>query len=120
MENDRLLRALETIRERNLTFLAPKEGKDGKYYEVAFAVDSHLRLMFLLTNLIKVCICALDRAEGPIGRDIPDPIHNVQEVLLHALSIIPIEEHRFIDEILELLETEREEKPKEAQTEKND
>lgn len=119
MENDKLLRTLKAIRERNLTFLVPKEDKNGRHYEVTFAVDSHLRLMFLVTNLIKVSICALDRAEGPIGKDIPDPIHNVQEVLLHALSIIPIEEHRFIDEVLELLETAREEKPKQAQRQEN-
>ena len=73
-------------------------------YEVKVTVEGHQHLMFLITDLIKVCILALD--EGARGGDakIPNPQINVGEVLRLALDIIPYEHMQFIEEVEELIQ----------------
>ena len=60
--------------------------------------------MFLVADLIKFCILALEENVCQNDKQIIQPKYNVNEVLRHTLQLIPFEEHQFIDQVIELLE----------------
>ncbi|MCG2419530.1 hypothetical protein K8089_10890 [Aequorivita sp. F47161] len=109
MKKKKLLKKLNALHQSNLHFLQPKESRMGKYYEIAIPMDSHLELMFLICNLLKVCILAMGEPELINDRQIPQPEHNVKEVLRHILHLIPLEELQFVDEVSELLKSIKQE-----------
>ncbi|WP_156100701.1 hypothetical protein [Gillisia sp. Hel_I_29] len=104
MKRKTILKKLTEIKEENLNHLTPLKNKKGKYYTGTFQVQSHLELMYLITNLIKVCILALEENECLSDKQIPQPKYNVNEVLRHTLQLIPFEEHQFIDQVVDLLD----------------
>jgi len=104
MKSKKILRKLNKIKEENLIHLTPKMSKKGRSYTGTFKVSSHLELMCLITNLIKVCILALEENECLGDEQILQPKYSVNEVLRHILQLIPFQEHEFIDQVLELLE----------------
>jgi len=97
MKRKRIIKTLNKIKEEHLIHLTPNINKQGKNYTGTFQVQSHLELMYLITNLIKVCILALEENECLNDKQIPQPRYNVNEVLRHTLQLIPFEEHQFID-----------------------
>ena len=60
--------------------------------------------MFLITNLIKLCIVALEENEQLCDLEIPNPKYNVMEVLRFVIQLIPSEELALFDKYSELLE----------------
>ncbi|MAN25738.1 hypothetical protein [Mesonia sp.] len=60
--------------------------------------------MFLITNLIKVCIVALEENEQLCDLEVPNPKYNVMEVLRFLTQLIPSEELALVDKLSELLE----------------
>ena len=73
------------------------------YQQMSFPVKNHLYLMFLIENLIKVSVLALEGMDSCSDRQIKEPERSVSDVLRHALDLIPIEEQEFIDKTLKVL-----------------
>jgi hypothetical protein len=71
-------------------------------YAVNLLTDGYLGASFMVSNLIKVCIMALEVDFTPT-RAVPEPEHNVREVLGYILDMIPYEEMEFLDKIRDLL-----------------
>lgn len=105
MKKKEILKQLDALQKSKLHLLQPKESSVGNYYEIAFPIESHLELMFLISNLLKVCVRALGESGLIHDRQIPQPEHNVQEVLRHVLHLIPLEELQFVDEVSALLKS---------------
>jgi hypothetical protein len=63
MKKKELLKQLEALHQSKLHLLQPKESNMGNYYEIAFPIDSHLELMFLISNLIKGLCSRLGRIQ---------------------------------------------------------
>lgn len=70
-------------------------------YGVSLITDGYLGASFMVSNLIKVCIMALEVDFTPT-RAVPEPEHNVREVLGYILDLIPYEEMEFLDKIRDL------------------
>lgn len=70
-------------------------------YGVNLITDGYLGVSFMVSNLIKVCIMALEVDFTPT-RAVPEPEHNVREVLGYILEMIPYEEMEFLDKIRDL------------------
>ena len=81
--------------------LKPDEDREG-VYKVELTTKGYLDTAFMISNFLKVCILAMYTDEHP-GRSIPQPNHNVQEVLKCILELIPLEEMELLDELRELL-----------------
>jgi len=105
MKKKEILKQLEALHKSKLHLLQPKESKMGKYYEISFPIESHLELMFLISNLLKVCVRALGESDLIHDRQISQPEHNVKEVLRLVLHLIPLEELQFVDEVSALLKS---------------
>ncbi len=103
MDQKDIMWELRELKKTSLHLLNRKEDGRGKYYEVSFRVADYLEYMMLMRNLLKVCIISL-QTEGVTDPLIPQPRHNVQEVLRHLLQLMPLEEMRLIDYVEELLE----------------
>jgi hypothetical protein len=104
MKKKKILQKLNEFKEKNLIHLTSKTGINGKYYEGTYRVESHMELMFLIINLIKVSAVALEESERLSDQGIPNPKYNVMEVLRHVLQLIPLEEIEMIDKVSELIE----------------
>ncbi|WP_051931240.1 hypothetical protein [Gillisia sp. Hel_I_29] len=104
MKRKMILKKLNKIKEEHLIHLTPKKSKKGRSYKGTFEVSSHLELMCLITNLLKVCILALEENECVDNEQILQPNYNVNEVLRHILQLIPFQEQEFIDQVVGLLE----------------
>lgn len=104
MKRKTILKKLNKIKKENLYHLTPQKNKKGKYYTGTFQVQSHLELMCLITNLLKVCILALEENECVDNEQILQPNYNVNEVLRHILQLIPFQEQEFIDQVVDLLD----------------
>jgi len=104
MKTKKLHKKLQKLRNAHLYRLKPKNNpRRGAHYEVSIPIANHVELMFLIGNLLKVSILALEEPKNVRDPDIPQHYHNVQEVLRHALHLIPFEEQEFIDAVTELL-----------------
>jgi len=55
----------------------------------------------MISNLLKVCILALEVERFPT-RSIPQPEHNIKEVLGYILDLIPHEEMELLDAVRDL------------------
>ena len=71
--------------------------------QVCFPAQSHLHLMFLIEDLIKVSVMALNGIERGGDRPLKEPERSISEVLKHALDLLPLEEAEFIDKSTEIL-----------------
>jgi len=56
----------------------------------------------MISNLIKVCITALEADCFP-SRAVPQPEHNIRQVLGYILDMMPYEEMEFLDKIRDML-----------------
>jgi hypothetical protein len=71
-------------------------------YSVDLITEGYLETSFMISNLLKVCITALEADYIP-NRVVPEPEHNIREVLGYVLNLIPYEEMEFLDEIRHLV-----------------
>ena len=92
---------IEGMARNHFTLLEPYENRKG-FYKITLATDGYLETSFMISNLLKVCILAL-YTDGSPGKSIPQPTHNVQEVLKYILELIPLEEMELLDELRDML-----------------
>lgn len=76
-------------------------NKKGLFY-VNLRIEGYQELSFMISNLIKVCITAL-QANCFSTRAVPQPEHSIREVLGYILDMMPHEEMGFLDKIRDML-----------------
>ena len=104
MKKEKLINKLLEFKQHHMLHLTPDNSRKRKCYKGTYRVDSYLDLMFLITNLIKVCVVALEENEQLCDLEVPNPKYNVMEVLRFVTQLIPSEEFALIDKFSELLE----------------
>lgn len=96
LTHDELLtRFITSLSEKDFPTLKPYYIKKG-LYKVGIVTEGYMDTSFMISNMIKVCILALE-ADVYENYAIRDPKFNVREVLRNILSIIPHEEMELLD-----------------------
>lgn len=101
---------LQELINRKLCGLNP--DADKLYYKANFRVNGIADILYDIAGIMKVCIIAVEYANGSQGRLIPQPHINIQTALEHILQLLPFEEVECLEEIIEkyILPYENEEK----------
>tara|TARA_R110002096_G_scaffold309246_3_gene503767 strand:+ start:7733 stop:8896 length:1164 start_codon:yes stop_codon:yes gene_type:complete len=71
-------------------------------YTIGIVTEGYLETSFMISNLLKVCILAME-ADYCSTRSIPEPEHNIKEVLGYILDMIPHNEMELLDVIRDLV-----------------
>ena len=100
-EDDAALDKIKSLAKEHFSTLKRYPTRK-ELYGVNLITDGYLGASFMVSNLIKVCIMALEVDFTPT-RAVPEPEHNVREVLGYILDLIPYEEMEFLDKIRDLL-----------------
>ncbi|GLU43284.1 HEPN domain-containing protein [Allomuricauda sp. NBRC 101325] len=79
---------------------------EKELYSVELITEGYCETSFMISNLIKVCIVALENEYIPT-RIVPQPHHNVSEVLGYILDLIPHDEMEFLDKTRKLLSEQK-------------
>ncbi|WP_339917422.1 HEPN domain-containing protein [Yeosuana marina] len=95
-----LLNFIKSLSKKDFSALKPYPFKEG-YYTIGLVTEGYLDLSFMISNLLKVCILAMEVEYYPT-RSIPEPEHNIREVLGYVLDMIPHEEMELLDVIRDL------------------
>lgn len=74
-----------------------QEGDKKKYLTTKITVSGYCDLMFIVTDLIKASLLALESEEPFTSREIRNPASNVCGLLDLALQLIPYEEIELLD-----------------------
>lgn len=96
------LKELEKMYFHALKPYIPEKG----LYSTALITEGYCETSFMISNLIKVCIVALENEYIPT-RIVPQPHHNVSEVLGYILDLIPHDEMEFLDKVRKLLSKQK-------------
>ncbi|MEN3322220.1 HEPN domain-containing protein [Mariniflexile soesokkakense] len=91
---------IKLLSTKDFLTLKPYPYKKG-LYSIGIVTEGYLETSFMISNLLKVCILAMEYEYVPT-RSIPDPMHNVKEVLGYALDLIPHEEMELLDVLRDL------------------
>ena len=96
---------IKSLSEKDFSALKPYPFKKG-LYTTGIVTEGYLDISFMISNLLKVCIIAME-AEYCSTHSIPEPEHNIREVLGYVLNMIPHNEMELLDTLRYLaLETE--------------
>lgn len=96
---------IKSLSEKDFSALKPYPFKKG-LYTTGIVTEGYLDISFMISNLLKVCIIAME-AEYCSTHSIPEPEHNIREVLGYVLDMIPHNEMELLDTLRYLaLETE--------------
>ncbi|MDD7885058.1 HEPN domain-containing protein [Flavivirga sp. 57AJ16] len=98
--NTELLSFIKSLSKKDFSFLTPYPFKKG-HYTIGIVTEGYLETSFMISNLLKVCIIAME-ADYCSTRSIPDPEHNIREVLGYVLDMIPHNEMELLDVIRDL------------------
>ncbi|MDC6387904.1 HEPN domain-containing protein [Maribacter sp. PR1] len=100
-----LLEQLKELEKMHFHALKPYIPERG-LYSTALITEGYEETSFMISNLIKVCIVALENEYIPT-RAVARPHHNVSEVLGYILDLIPHDEMDFLDKVRKLLSEQR-------------
>jgi len=96
-----ILDKIKKLSEEHYYTLKPNpHSKD--VYNINLSTDGYLETSFMMANLLKVCIMALEADYIP-NNVIQQLEHNVREVLGYILCMMPYEEMEFLDKVRDLL-----------------
>ncbi|PKQ45191.1 HEPN domain-containing protein [Confluentibacter flavum] len=95
-----VLNFIKSLSEKDFSSLKPYPFKKG-LYNIGMVTEGYLETSFMISNLLKVCIIAME-AEDCSTRSIPEPEHNIKEVLGYILDMIPHNEMELLDTIRDL------------------
>lgn len=97
---------IKSLSAKDFSALKPYPFKK-RHYTIGIVTKGYLETSFMISNLLKVCIIAME-ADYCSTRSIPEPEHNIKEVLGYILDIIPHNEMELLDTLRYLaLETEK-------------
>ena len=94
------LKFFKSLTKKDFSTLKPYSYKKG-LYTIGIVTEGYLDTSFIISNLLKVCIVAME-AGYYSTRSIPEPEHNIREVLGYVLDMIPNEEMELLDVIRDL------------------
>ncbi len=98
--NKKVLDLIKSLSKKDFSSLKPYPYKKG-LYTVGIVTEGYLETSFMISNLLKVCITAMD-TDHYSTRSIPEPEHNIREVLGYILDMIPHNEMELLDTIGDL------------------
>ncbi|MBP0904037.1 HEPN domain-containing protein [Mariniflexile gromovii] len=96
-----LLSFIKSLSKKDFSFLIPYPFKKG-HYTIGIVTEGYLETSFMISNLLKVCIIAME-SDYYSTRSIPEPDHNIKEVLGYVLDMIPHNEMKLLDVIKDLV-----------------
>lgn len=100
--NDKdLLSFMKSLSKKDFSFLTTYPFKKG-HYTIGIVTEGYLETSFMISNLLKVCIIAME-TDYCSTRSIPEPEHNIREVLGYVLDMIPHNEMELLDVIRDLV-----------------
>ncbi|MCX2681402.1 HEPN domain-containing protein [Galbibacter sp. EGI 63066] len=97
----KILNLFKSLSGKDFSALTPYRFKEG-LYTTGIVTKGYLGTSFMISNLIKVCILAMD-SSCYSTRLIPEPEHNIREVLGYIIDIIPHDEMELLDVIRDLV-----------------
>ncbi|CAH8294184.1 HEPN domain-containing protein [Mariniflexile fucanivorans] len=95
-----LLKFIKSLSKKDFSSLTPYSFKKG-HYTIGLVTEGYLETSFMISNLLKVCIIAME-ADHCSTRSIPEPEHNIREVLGYVLDMLPHNEMELLDVIRDL------------------
>tara|TARA_R110002096_G_scaffold419229_1_gene623749 strand:- start:1820 stop:2983 length:1164 start_codon:yes stop_codon:yes gene_type:complete len=92
---------IKSLSKKVFSSLSPYPFKEG-HYTIGLVTEGYLETSFMISNLLKVCIIAME-ADCCSTRSIPEPEHNIKEVLGYVLDMIPHNEMELLDVMRDLI-----------------
>jgi hypothetical protein len=92
----KLLKKLTESARLGFSMLKPHSHNNNKL-EASIGIDGYQELMFLITDLIKVSLLALEAEDPSQSDEIRNPNSNIAGVLALVLQLIPYEELQMLD-----------------------
>jgi len=103
IEDPNLLATIKQLSKENFEMMRPANRRTKKgYYLNHVYIHSHFSLFYTLRSTLNVCILALDE-QCDMTLDIKNIKEDVKTVLEFAKNLIPLEEGNFLDEMRELM-----------------
>ncbi|WP_421801041.1 HEPN domain-containing protein [Flagellimonas sp.] len=100
-----LFSQLKELEKEHFFALKPYIPEKG-LYSIDLITEGYGETSFMISNLIKVCITALE-TENFSTRAVPQPHRNISEVLGYILNLIPHDEMEFLDNVRKLLSEQK-------------
>ncbi|MBA4745721.1 MAG: HEPN domain-containing protein [Muricauda sp.] len=100
-----LLEQLKELEKMHFHALKPYIPEKG-LYSVELITKGYQETSFMISDLIKVCITALEN-ENFSTRSVPQPHYNISQVLGFILDLIPHDEMEFLDKARKLLSEQK-------------
>lgn len=108
IEDPNLLDTIRQLSKENFEMMRPANRRTKKgYYLNHVYVHSHFSLFYTLRSTLNVCILALDE-QCDMTLDIKNIKEDVKTVLEFTKNLIPLEEGNFLDEMRELMLSDKE------------
>ena len=104
-DESNLLRQLKEMEKMHFHALKPYIPEKG-LYSVELITKGYQETSFMISDLIKVCITALEN-ENFSTRSVPQPHSNISGVLGYILDLIPHDEMEFLDKVGKLLSEQK-------------
>ncbi|QLE02349.1 hypothetical protein HX109_12565 [Galbibacter sp. BG1] len=92
-----LIKLINSLNDKDFPSLKPYHFPQGNY-TIGLITKGYLDTSYIIANLLKVCLLALE-ADTYSTRLIPEPEHNIKEVLGYILDLIPHDEMEILDSI---------------------
>ncbi len=99
------IKNLENIRKSSIRYfktLKPVTDKTDMY-TAEIRVLNYCELAYVISNMLKLCILALDQEAPKISKTVKNPSINVAVVLEIVAQLLPMDEIEFLDEIDQML-----------------
>ncbi|MBA4743692.1 MAG: hypothetical protein H2058_00410 [Muricauda sp.] len=108
IEDPNLLDTIRQLSKENFEMMRPANRRTKKgYYLNHVYIHSHFSLFYTLKSTLNVCILALDE-QCDMTLDIKNIKEDVKTVLEFAKNLIPLEEGNYLDEMRELMLSDKE------------
>jgi hypothetical protein len=108
LESANLLDTIRQLSKENFEMMRPANRRTKKrYYLNHVYIHSHFSLFYTLRSTLNVCILALDE-QCDMTLDIKNIKEDVKTVLEFAKNLIPLEEGNYLDEMRELMLSDKE------------
>ena len=96
---------LEYLKKLMSLYLNTLKGPSDKteFYTAEIKLVNYFELGCVITNMLKLCILALDGEAQEISKTIKDPSINVALILEVVMQLFPVDEFELLSEMNELL-----------------
>tara|TARA_E500000318_G_scaffold111095_1_gene128461 strand:+ start:1863 stop:2231 length:369 start_codon:yes stop_codon:yes gene_type:complete len=106
-----LLKKLRELEDKYCGTLEPFQPREGRY-GLKLVKGGYQETMLLISNLMKVCMMAMEYPHGP-SKWLQEPEIIIADTMEHILDLMPYDEMEFLDEVRKLLlETPYHDEPK--------